>query len=182
MIYNYVDVIRTTTSAIGSANVKYRDAIYTTSSTNPGSADSKTWWDRHASDNIQRWGNGTAIYMTLKSGNLGIGVTNPTRKLEVNGTIRAKEVIVETTGIWADFVFDKNYKLASLAEVEEHINEQGHLPEIPSAAEVAENGINLSEMNVKLLQKVEELTLYIIAQNKDIQQLQKEMESLQQQK
>ena len=61
-------------------------------------------------------------------------------------------------------------------------NEQGHLPEIPSAAEVAESGINLSEMNVKLLQKVEELTLYIIAQNKDIQHLQKEVESIQQQR
>ena len=115
----------------------------------------------------------------LVNGKMGIDCY-PTNKLEVNGTARAKEVIANSYN-WPDFVFDKAYKLASLAEVEEHINEQGHLPEIPSAAEVAENGINLSEINIKLLQKVEELTLYIIAQNKDIQQLQKEVESLQQQ-
>ena len=132
---------------------------------------SKCWWERDPMSGVQQWGHASTTYMTLKSGNLGIGVTNPTRKLEVNGTIRAKEVIVESTGSWADFVFDKDYKLPQLAEVEAHIKERGHLPEIPSAAEVAENGINLSEMNVKLLQKVEELTLYVIQLNKEIEVL-----------
>ncbi|MDD6209215.1 MAG: hypothetical protein PUB21_01250 [Bacteroidales bacterium] len=131
----------------------------------------RTWWERDPNDNIQSWGNEANTYMTLKSGNLGIGVTNPTKKLEVNGTIRAKEVIVETIGSWADYVFDKDYQLPSLAEVENHIKEHQHLPEIPSAAEVGENGVNLAEMNVKLLQKVEELTLYIIQQEKRISSL-----------
>lgn len=88
----------------------------------PGST-TKTWWERDPNDNIQSWGNAASTYMTLKAGNLGIGVTNPTRKLEVNGTIRAKEVIVETAGSWADYVFDKDYKLPSLTEVENHIKE-----------------------------------------------------------
>ncbi|MDD6211035.1 MAG: hypothetical protein PUB21_10570 [Bacteroidales bacterium] len=143
----------------------------------PGST-TKTWWERDPNDNIQSWGNEANTYMTLKSGNLGIGVTNPTRKLEVNGTIRAKEVIVETTGSWADYVFDKDYKLPSLAEVENHIKEYQHLPEIPSAAEVNTNGVNLAEMNVKLLQKVEELTLYIIEQDKSISLLKEEVDLL----
>ena len=177
-ISNYVDIVRTTTSASGSASVKYRDAIYTTSTNDPGSTYSKTWWDRYAIDNIQQWGNGTSTYMTLKSGNLGIGTDNPAQKLHVNGTIRsnkvevegmvvAREVKVQPTG-WSDFVFEKEYKLATLEEVEAHIKEQGHLPEIPSAAEVAENGIGLAEMNVKLLQKVEELTLYVIELKKEV--------------
>ena len=174
MIYNYVDVIRTTTSASGSANVKYRDAIYTTSTTNPGSADSKTWWDRHAHNNIQQWGNGASIYMTLKGGNLGIGVENPTNKLDVDGTISAKKVVVSTTVPAPDYVFAPDYKLLGLSEVEEHINQHQHLPTIPSAAEMAKEGVDVIDLNFKLLQKVEELTLYVIQLNKEIELLKNE--------
>jgi hypothetical protein len=98
------------------------------------------------------------------SGNVGIGTTNPTEKLSVNGRIRAKEVIVDTN--WSDYVFAKDYKLASLSEVEQHIQQQGHLPGVPSATEVAEKGVSVGDMQAVLLAKVEELTLHLIAQEK----------------
>ncbi|MEM7298696.1 MAG: hypothetical protein AAF391_10580, partial [Bacteroidota bacterium] len=87
-------------------------------------------------------------------------------KLAVNGTIGSKEVNVENTSAWPDFVFEKDYTLKSLEEVESHIAENGHLPDVPSKEEVAVNGINLGEMDATLLQKIEELTLYLIEQNK----------------
>ena len=99
------------------------------------------------------------------NGNVGIGTTNPTHRLAVNGTIKAKEVIVETTG-WSDYVFAEGYQLQSLAQVEQHIKEHKHLPGIPSAAEVAEQGVSVGDMQAKLLAKVEELTLHVIAQEK----------------
>ncbi len=100
-------------------------------------------------------------------GNIGIGTDNPgSWKLAVNGQIRAKEIKVETG--WSDFVFQSNYLLPNLTEVENHIKEKGHLKDIPSAKEVAENGIFLGEMDSKLLQKIEELTLYTIQQQKEI--------------
>ena len=102
----------------------------------------------------------------LPSGNVGIGTVSPTAKLAVNGTIRAKEVIVDTG--WADYVFAEDYRLAPLAEVEEHIREKKHLPGIPSAAEVAEHGVSMGDMQARLLSKVEELTLHLIAQQKQL--------------
>lgn len=106
------------------------------------------------------------------NGNVGIGVTNPQYKLTVAGTIAAREVNV-TTETWSDFVFHSSYKLRSLGEVEQFIKANSHLPEIPSAAEVKENGIGLGEMNAKLLQKIEELTLYMIEQQKQMAEQQK---------
>ncbi len=94
-------------------------------------------------------------------------------KLAVNGKIKAKEIKVETG--WADYVFEKNYELPTLKEVENHIKEKGHLKDIPSAAEVKENGISLGEMDSKLLQKIEELTLYTIQQQKEIETYQKSL-------
>lgn len=108
------------------------------------------------------------LFSVLKNGNIGIGTDNPQNKLDVNGTIRATEVKVEAG--WADFVFDKDYKLSTLQEVENHINEHKHLPDIPSEAEVKENGVSLGEMQAKLLQKIEELTLYVIKQDKTIKE------------
>lgn len=104
-------------------------------------------------------------------GNVGIGTTSMgTHKLAVEGSIGAREIKVEASG-WSDFVFEENYELPSLVEVEKHIDEKGHLKDIPSAKEVEENGIDLGDMNAKLLQKIEELTLYVIQQNKRIKKL-----------
>ena len=114
----------------------------------------------------------------LSNGSLGIGTTSTgTHKLAVEGSIGAREITVEPTG-WSDFVFEKDYHLRTLAEVEQHINENGHLPEIPTEAEVTQNGSNLGEMNAKLLQKIEELTLYLIDLNKRVNKLEYENSEL----
>lgn len=110
-------------------------------------------------------------------GQVGIGTTNLGEwKLAVNGKIRAKEIKVETD--WSDFVFEKDYNLPNLKEVESHIKEKGHLKDIPSAKEVKENGIFLGEMDAKLLQKIEELTLYTIQQEKKITEQANEIKEL----
>jgi hypothetical protein len=114
------------------------------------------------------------------SGNVGIGITNPTNKLDINGTIHSKEVKVDMNG-WSDFVFKKEYNLPTLQEVEKHINEKGHLENIPSEEEVLKNGINLGEMNAKLLQKIEEITLYMIEMQKE-NELQKNLLKIQDEK
>ncbi|WP_085535360.1 hypothetical protein [Massilibacteroides vaginae] len=100
------------------------------------------------------------------NGLVGIGTSNPSMALEVNGKIRAKEIIVESG--WADFVFSDEYRLPSLYEVKKHIKEHKHLPGIPTESEIKETGANLGEIVVKLLQKVEELTLYSIQQQEII--------------
>jgi hypothetical protein len=92
---------------------------------------------------------------------LGVGTLASTYAVEVCGTIRSKEVIVEVNG-WCDYVFAEDYDLRSIDSLREFIAENGHLPEVPSALEVEEGGIGLGEMNKVLLKKVEELTLYII--------------------
>lgn len=115
-------------------------------------------------------------------GNLGIGTFDTKGyKLGVKGKIAAEEVKVAVSGNWPDYVFEENYNLPSLEEVESHIQENGHLENIPSAKEVEKNGIHLGEMNAKLLEKIEELTLYMIEQNKKKDALQKEVENLKKQ-
>ena len=102
------------------------------------------------------------------NGNVGIGTTSPTSKLAVNGDIRAKEIKVEATN-WPDYVFEDGYVLRPLSEVDGFIKKNGHLPEIPKASEVETKGIALGEMNKLLLKKVEELTLYLIERDKELQ-------------
>lgn len=92
---------------------------------------------------------------------MGIGTDSPVEALSVNGKIRSKEVKVENTN-WPDYVFTKDYQLPTLAETEKHIKEKGHLKGIPSAEEVRINGLALGDMNAKLLEKIEELTLHLI--------------------
>ena len=114
---------------------------------------------------------GGQVFTMKANGNVGIGTTNPgTYKLAVNGTIHAKEVVVDLSG-WSDYVFKPDYHLASLSEVEGAIQRDGHLPGIPSAQEVADHGVSLGEMQSRLLAKVEELTLHLIAQEKRIEKL-----------
>ncbi len=115
--------------------------------------------------------------------NLGIGTAtfldatdNKTYRLSVKGKIRAEEIKVYNT--WADYVFEKEYKLRPLAEVETFINENKHLPNVPSAKEVTEKGLELGEMARIQQEKIEELTLYLIQQNKEIQELKAQMKAL----
>jgi len=115
----------------------------------------------------------------VSNGNVGIGTTTPDEKLAVNGNIHAKEVRVDLVG-WPDYVFTKEYNLPSLKDVENHIQENGHLQDIPSTTEVTKNGIMLGEMNAKLLQKIEELTLYTIQQQKEIINLKRKTSKLDQ--
>ncbi|WP_407427531.1 hypothetical protein [Arcticibacter sp.] len=110
----------------------------------------------------------------LHNGNVGIGTSSPTSKLTVAGTIAAREVKV-TVNAGADFVFYDNYSLKPLQELESFIKKNNHLPEIASAKQMEGEGIDLSEMNIKLLQKIEELTLYVIKQQKDIEELRTEL-------
>jgi len=115
----------------------------------------------------------------LGNGNVAIGTTDTKGfKLGVLGKIAEEEVKVAIYNNWADFVFAKDYHLPSLIEVEKHIKENGHLQNIPSAKEVVKNGIFLGEMNAKLLQKIEELTLYTINQEKRINTLEEENKAL----
>lgn len=97
------------------------------------------------------------------TGNVGIGTNNPLYKLSVNGTILAKEIRVnEDASYWPDFVFDKDYELMGLTEVKKFVSKYKHLPCVPSAAEIEGKDMSLGEMNKILLQKIEELTLYVI--------------------
>lgn len=121
---------------------------------------------RYLNTGAWRWRNNLVL---LSSGGVGIGTEETgNHKLAVEGSIGAREVKVQLTG-WSDFVFEEEYSLPSLEEVEKHIAENGHLPEIPTESEVIANGIDLGGMNAKLLQKIEELTLYLIEQNKQNQ-------------
>ncbi len=110
-------------------------------------------------------------------GKVGIGeVSLPTytsaHKLFVEGGITTEEVIVKLKNDWSDYVFNKDYRLRSIQELEDYINKNNHLPEIPDAEEVKKNGVDLGQMNALLLKKVEELTLYVIELKKEIQELQ----------
>lgn len=121
------------------------------------------------------WGAGFNFW---NDGSLTIGAGKQSGyKLAVNGLIRAKEVRVNTG--WSDFVFEEDYALPTLSEVESHIKTYGHLPSIPSAAEVESEGVELGGISSKLLQKIEELTLYVIAQEKRIAALEAENKALQ---
>lgn len=116
--------------------------------------------------------------MTIEyNGNVGIGTTAPKYKLDVNGTLRANEILVNI-GNGADFVFGDDYQLRPLQEVSTFIQENGHLPEIQSAADMQENGVNMNQLQIQLLQKIEELTLYLIQQEQTIQHLQEQLNSL----
>ena len=118
----------------------------------------------------------------LSDGFLGVGIsTKPASeaKMAVNGSLYAKKIKVTQTG-WADYVFDKSYKLPTLKEVEEHIKLKNHLPGVPTTAEVERNGTDVAEIQALLLKKIEELTLYIIEQNKKLEQQQKQIEALNQ--
>jgi hypothetical protein len=123
--------------------------------------------------------NGGAPNMVLtQSGLVGIGTTSPdpNYRLSVNGSIRSKEVRVEAG--WSDYVFQKDYDLMPLHEVEMYIRKQGHLPDVPSAAVVKSSGINVGETESLLLKKIEELTLYLLEKDKQVQSQQVQIKKL----
>lgn len=120
--------------------------------------------------------------LEFTGGKVSIGTTNINTNtdygLYVADGILAERIRVAIDGSneWADFVFEKDYNLRSLHELESFIEEHGHLPEIPSAQEVTDGGLNLAKMDANLLQKVEELSLYIIELNKKIEILEEKLE------
>ncbi len=110
---------------------------------------------------------GNDVIFNVNGGNVAIGTIDPKGyRLAVGGKAIAEEVVVKLQANWPDYVFEKNYNLPTLAEVETYINQNKHLPEVPAANEIEKNGIKLGEMNMLLLKKVEELTLYVLEQNK----------------
>lgn len=151
---------------------------------------------------IAPWSNtvGGGIRIDGGTGNVGVNTNNATAKLTVNGNMLIGDpgtvnlpagyglyvqngiltskvrVSVVNSGTWADYVFAKDYKLKGLSEVESFIAANKHLPGVPSASEVEKSGIDVVEMDAKLLEKIEELTLYIIEQNKRIENLEKKIQ------
>ncbi|MBB5649137.1 hypothetical protein [Pedobacter cryoconitis] len=111
-------------------------------------------------------------------GNIGIGTTTPTAKLSVNGNLWATEIQVAATNPWPDYVFEPSHEKLSLTELENFIKINKHLPEIPTAKTIEKDGINLGDMNGKLLKKIEELTLYLIDLKKDNDMLNKRVKKL----
>jgi hypothetical protein len=120
---------------------------------------------------------GTTVYDSVD--NIAIGTSNPQGyKLAVNGTAIFTKVKVKPVGSWPDYVFHKDFRLPGLAELESYIREHSHLPGIASEQEVMARGIDVSEHEAALLRKVEELTLYLIEQNKRLAAQQKEIDAL----
>jgi hypothetical protein len=143
--------------------IMYRSSFYNQTSWSEWKSllDSKS--DVESTGNLKITGVSNSFIL---NGNVGIGTANPTDKLTVAGNISSREVKV-TVNAGADFVFENDYKLNSLDFLDKFIKENKHLPEIASAEEMQKEGINLSEMNIKLLQKIEELTLYMIEIKKE---------------
>lgn len=124
--------------------------------------------------------------LTEKNGKIGIGTSNPDELLTVKGKIHTQEVLVDLDGAVApDYVFEKyftgfsntmpNYNLISLTDLEAYLKKNNHLPQIPSAEAMKEDGISLKQMNLLLLKKIEELTLYTLQQQKEIDALKEEI-------
>jgi hypothetical protein len=142
------------------------NAVSVTTNSSGGSGDGTVWTEA----------NSVASY----TGNVAVGTaTVPSGyQMAIDGKLISEEVKVQLSGTWPDYVFAQGYDLPTLEEVEQHIKEKGHLVNIPSAAEVAANGIEIGHMNKLLLEKIEELTLYILEQEKKQKNLEKRIKTL----
>ncbi|AYB35326.1 hypothetical protein D4L85_34180 [Chryseolinea soli] len=145
----------------------------------------QAYWDNTSGISeriVQRFNGADYPVLSFYSGNVGIGVSKPgdiDAKLAVRGTIHAQEVLVDLSGAVApDYVFEQTYALPTLAETEQYIKDNKHLPEIPSASQLEKNGIKVMEMNLLLLKKIEEMTLHLIQQEKMIQEQNKRISEL----
>ena len=128
---------------------------------------------------IAPWSYGTSGIRLTPAGNVLIGKgtqANSTYILDVNGTARANQVVVNSTG--ADYVFDPGYRLSSLAQLEAYVRKEHHLPDIAPAAQMQQEGMNLGDNQTRLLAKIEELTLYVIQQDKETQVLKEKIKTL----
>ncbi|HWK08192.1 MAG TPA: hypothetical protein VNS58_31405 [Puia sp.] len=126
---------------------------------------------------------GTVSACFLTNGNVGIGTTNPgTNKLAVEGTIGARKVIVTLSNPFPDYVFKPGYELPSLKSVEKYIAANGRLQDMPSADSVAQHGLDLGNTQAKLLEKIEQLTLYTIDLQKQVGDMQKQIDELKKKK
>ena len=132
-------------------------------------AQNSTFDFHHHNGNDIRFLINDSEYLRIKSsGMIGIGTASPTEKLSVDGTVLAKKVKVSNSGSdWPDYVFSSRFKLRTLSELEAFIQQNRHLPEVPTAIEIETNGQNLGDIQVVLLKKIEELTLYLIQENKE---------------
>jgi hypothetical protein len=118
-------------------------------------------------------GKSNNVYMVRGSGKVAIGnitANNITHKLTVDGGIRAEELLLDNV-VGADFVFEEDYNLMCIDEVAAFVKEHKHLPGIAPAADMQQNGVSMGEFQIQLLQKIEELTLYMIEQNRRIKDL-----------
>jgi uncharacterized coiled-coil protein SlyX len=123
---------------------------------------------------------GSEAFRITPSGQLAIGVTNPhSYKLAVGGTMIAEKIKVKLQSTWPDYVFDKSYVLMPLPSLEDFIKRHHHLPGVPSQKEMQATGIDIEDTQAFLLKKIEELTLYIIEQNKELERQKKEQATLQ---
>lgn len=132
----------------------------------------------YINSNYSLTGTATNVVLQPAGGNVGIGTTSPQHLLHVAGTIGAEQVIVSATG--ADNVIDPNYKLSPLSEVAKYVEENHHLPDIPSAEDMTKQGVSLGDMQTKLLAKIEELTLHMIQaerRNDELAQQNRELQS-----
>jgi hypothetical protein len=120
----------------------------------------------------------TNVILGYGGGNVGIGTNSPDAKLAVGGQVHAQEVKVSITVPGPDYVFEKDYPLASLEDIETYIDQNKHLPDVPSAKEMEKNGVQLGEMNMLLLKKIEELTLYVIELKKENEEQNKQIKEL----
>lgn len=143
----------------------------TTNSSSGGGSSMETVWSESS---------GTASYLGKAA--IGTSAVPSGYTLAVNGKIIGEELKVQLNGNWPDYVFDTDYEPLSLEEIKKYIEENGHLPNIPSANEIEQNGMEVGEMNRLLLEKIEELTLYILEQNKSQQKLEQRIVELEKNK